>query len=143
MSRVASPAVDLIVFICSATDKSLRDQHLDELIRLYYAKFAEIIRLCGSNPDTLYTFDDLQAQLKSHSVHGVLLSPFFISASVSEANDMVDMDEMAENFENQVHQEENWSKFSKKSQEMYVQRMSDILDDAIKYGWMDDYFDKE
>lgn len=63
LHRYCSPAVDLIDFIFTTSDKELRAKHYHSLIRLYYDQLALNIRLLGSDPAKIFTFEDLQSDL--------------------------------------------------------------------------------
>lgn len=136
MSRVSSPAVDLGYFLFSSTEKSLRDRHWDELLRLYYSKFSDIMRRCGTDPDKFYTFDDLLGQLRDHAVFGVLCAPILISVMVAEPDQLVNVDEMVQNENDQEH---HLAVLDTRTEAMFKQRISDVMVDAIEYGWLSDY----
>lgn len=137
LSRISSPAVDLSYFLFSSTEKKFRDQHLDELIRLYYDRFAEIIQRCGSDPLKLYTFNDLQAQMRSHSVYGVLTAPILISIMVADPEQLVNLDEM-DDLQSDDH-ENHLAILDKRTESKFEQRLVDVVNDAIAYGWLPDY----
>lgn len=43
-SRYASPATDIILSLFACTRRSLREKHLDELVKIYYESLSSFLR---------------------------------------------------------------------------------------------------
>ena len=55
LARCSSPVLDLSFFIYSCTDKSVRDNHFDDLLRIYHEELSKTIKNLGSDPEKLYS----------------------------------------------------------------------------------------
>lgn len=130
-ARPMSPADDFVMYLCSTTEKSLRDKHYDEFLHIYYDSLAEIVRLCNSDPEKLFKFDDFIGTLSKYGDYGVAEAALTISLMYA-----VDEKELASDVQpvedGEIH---HYARMSKDSEELYKQRLEDVLDDARKYGW--------
>lgn len=138
MTRMGSPALDLTIFLFSTTDKSLRDQHLTELLQVYYDALAETLTASGSDPEKLFTFGDLEQQLKQFSAYALTLAPALQALIISSGENISDMDEYADAL-SQGNTENNdfFVKFDENSRPAFVKRLGDVIDDAERMGWID------
>lgn len=118
----------------SSTTKTLRDRHYDEFIRIYYKNLSDIIRACGSEPNKLFTFAQLQAQLKEFGEYGVVFAPMLLSVLVSEPKNIVNMDELAETMDGDTPK--LMATLDASSEIAFKQRLKDVLADARTYGWI-------
>lgn len=137
MSRMGSPAVDLSYFLFSSTEKSLRDNHLMELLHVYYDALAEMITACGSDPEKLFTFGDLEQQLKQFGVFALTTAPFLQAIMVSSVENFTDIDEYTDALsQGNAENPQFWVKFDEKSRPLFVERLGDVIDDAVRLGWI-------
>lgn len=135
-SRPASPADDLIMFLCSTTEKKLRDEHYHDLLKSYHDSLTEIVQRCNSDPEKLFTFEDLQTQLAPFGTYGVIEAPLTVSLLVADSSSFNDMNTFAENVKSGDGSEETQlAQLNPRTEELYKQRLTDVLDDARKYGW--------
>lgn len=140
--RYASPALDIAYFLCSSTDKRLRDAHLDELLRLYHANAARMIeQVCGTAAgDTpAFTFEQLHAELREYGRYGVLMAPILLQAMCADGEQIVDMDDMAGRLNGSELGKEEEMQFAQlegAALERYRQRLVDVIDDALRWGWL-------
>lgn len=118
----------------SSTTKALRDRHYDDFIRIYYKNLSDIIRACGSEPDKLFTFTDLQAQLREFGVYGVVFAPMLLSIIVSEPKNIANMDELSENMDDDIPKD--MATFDASSEIAFKERLRDVIADARTYGWI-------
>lgn len=118
----------------SSTTKALRDRHYDEFIRIYYKNLSDIIRACGSEPEKLFTFADLQAQLKEFGVYGVVFAPMLLSIIVSDPKNIANMDELAENMDGDTPK--HMATLDASSEITFKERLRDVLADARSFGWI-------
>ncbi|XP_055308855.1 uncharacterized oxidoreductase dhs-27-like [Sitodiplosis mosellana] len=88
--RHGSPAIDIAANIFTSTDKSLRDDEYENLLQLYYNTLSKTVKLLGSNPDELFTFENLQSELKRCGIYALLLSPLSIQVSQADASQLAE-----------------------------------------------------
>lgn len=116
----------------SSTAKPLRDKHFDEFLQIYYTNLANTLRACGSDPESLFTFENLQEELKKFGHYGLTMAPMLLSIIVNDASNIVQMDDFADN----LNESKTMAKFDKKSEEIYVSRVTDVITDGKAYGWL-------
>lgn len=134
MSRLGSPALDIAHFLMTSTTKPLRDKHFDEFLRIYYNALAATLRTCGSDPDKLFTFENLQNELKQFARFAVTVAPMMLQVIVSDANDIVAMDDYAATIDDGAR---DMATFDDSSEARYLNRVSDAINDARMYGWIE------
>lgn len=134
-SRPASPADDFVMYICSSTEKQLRDEYYKDLLGIYYDSLADIVRRCESDPEKLFTYEDLEAQLAPFGIYGVMEAPLTVSLMVADFSSNADKDTNEENLGNKDKEEGHMTSFDPRTEDKYKQRLSDVLEDARKYGW--------
>lgn len=135
-ARPMSPADDFVMYLCSSTEKPLRDQHYDEFLHIYYDSLAAIVRRCGSDPDKLFTFDDFRGTLQTYGDYGVLEAALTVSIMVTDdgvpsADGRTKSDERLEPAEEDGH----FVYFTPREEELYRKRLGDVLADARRYKW--------
>lgn len=126
------------MFLCSTTEKKLRDEHYHDLLKSYHESLTEIIQRCNSDPEKLFTFGELEAQLKPFGTYGVIEAPLTISLMVADSANIADMESFAENVkegDSESPEGNQLAHLSQKTEELYKQRLTDVLEDARKYGW--------
>lgn len=137
LSRVSSPAMDISLFLFSSTNKSLRDKHLDEFLQIYYASFASILQTLGSDPDVLYPEAELQRQLRQFGIHGVTQSPVLVPLIIADSSECPNYDDLAENMSEGAIDTGSMKHLNGAKVKEFGQRMNDMLDDARRYGWLE------
>lgn len=124
------------MFLCSTTEKKLRDEHYHDLLKSYHDSLVGIIRRCNSDPEKLFTFEELQSQLSPFGTYGVMEAPLTISLMVADAANISDMNAFAETVkEGNTSEAGQVAHLSAQAEELYKQRLTDVLEDARKYGW--------
>lgn len=136
--RLCSPALDLAFFICSSTDRTLRERHLDDLLHVYHRNLSDLCRRCGSDADQLLPYVELQNQLRQFARYGVVMAPLLMQSIVSDASSIVDMDALAAELSKSVIDSSTieFMRFDAVSLAKYRQRLSDAIEDAQRYGWI-------
>lgn len=130
IAQYCTPAADVSYFLFTSTEKCLRDQHYDDLIRIYYDSLAELINRCGSDASKLFTFDNLQEQLKRFGKYGIVMAPMLMQVITVQPNDIPDLDEMARNAGNETSEQlENVDGWVNQSNPVYHKRMSEVIRD--------------
>lgn len=125
-ARAGSPALDLAYFIFTCTDKPLRDQYYDHLIREYYESLSSFLRELGSDPDKLFPFEVLQEHLKKFCVFGLFVAITILYGVISEAEELPDFNNMT-GLED-LHIES-------KNVQWYNTRIRGVILDFIKFGY--------
>lgn len=137
LARVSSPAVDISNYLISATEKPLRDAHMEEFLSIYYNNFANTIRSTGSNPDLIYPLTEFKLQMQTHSIYGLLLAPILLSIMVSNASDIANMDDLSEAVaKGEADSASSMVQLDKKTENLFVGRLKAVIDDARTYGWL-------
>lgn len=114
-----SPAYDLIHNIFNSTDKPLRDKEYNNLIAIYYESLSQTIKLLDSDPEKLFTFENLKEELKRYGNFALIVTPLFIlSAQIKLNESNTDETGMSEN--NQLE---------------YDRRINGLLEDVINMGY--------
>lgn len=117
----------------SSTCSELRQKHYNDFIQIYYKNLTEIIRHCGSNPGQLFTFSDLQNQLKKFGFYGVAVAPILLEIMTATPNSFIDLDSLAED---QNSSELSLATYDELSTTIYRQKLMEALVDAEKYEWI-------
>lgn len=136
MSRLGSPVLDLCYFFMTSTHKPLRDKHFDELLHIYHDSVCDTVSACGSDPSKLFTFSDLQEQFRKFGKYGLTMAPVLIEIMVSEAKNIVEMDVFAADIEKNGTKDKFFVQFDDRSRRAFITRMSGVIRDAVKYGWI-------
>lgn len=131
ITQWCSPAMDLSHYIFSSTEKELRDEHYDDLLRVYYESLSVLLRRLGSDSEKLFKFSDLQDQLRKFGRYGLIMSPMVIMISMAKPEDIPDMDQIAEDQQN----EDNYDGMKKTDDLGYKKRMADVIRDFFTYGF--------
>lgn len=132
-SRYASPALDVLYHLVTSTRKPLRDQSYNDLLNIYYSSLSGTVRRLGSDPEKLFRFSDLQAELKAYGkfaiITGVLLLPFILA----QQGDITDLEEYAEG----LLKEEKVSILRPQGigNEIYVKTINEVVADIVNYGY--------
>lgn len=133
ISRYGSPALDILYYIFSATDKETRDQHFDNLLHLYYDALSKIVRRLGSDPDKLFTFNDLQNQLKVCGKFAITMPPLLLQVMMADANDVRNLDELCVEMDNSDDKNATLiTGINGKTKAEYTRRIKGLLDDILR-----------
>lgn len=130
MARVGSPVLDLAHFLFTSTDKKLRDQHYDSLIKEYHHSLSSFLRELGSNPEVLFPFHVFQEHLKIFSVYGLFMAIQVLYFMLSDQEEIPDV----HNFKSEEDAMEHM-KYVPKNIDQYTTRMKDIIIDLDKFGY--------
>ncbi|KAL4702698.1 hypothetical protein ACJJTC_011563 [Scirpophaga incertulas] len=67
VTRMCSPAFDILYLITSSVDSDLRRIHFTDLLNIYYDKFSEILRNVGMKSSVVYPRQKFESDLKTVS----------------------------------------------------------------------------
>lgn len=135
ISRYSSPALDLLYNIFGGTDKKFRDRHYEQLLQTYYASLSGIVRKLGSNPDKLFTYKDLQDELKKFAQLAVFCAPMIIQIRVANAKDVRDLDEYSDAIEN-GEDADLLNEFDENTQAIFSKLINEFISDLFDYGYI-------
>lgn len=133
--RYISPAIDLVYNIFTSTDKALRDKEYENLLRLYHESLSHTVKLLGSDPDQLFTFVNLQDELKSCGTYAFLLAPMLLQVSLADSSELSNLDEMSDRIAEGEKGHELITGLDEKAQQAFSQRLNDVFDHLFKLGY--------
>ncbi len=137
VARYSSPALDLVHFLFSSTDKKLRDEHFDELIGIYHHSLKELLDHLGGDTISQFPYTALLRQLKRFGKFGVMMATFIVPALQTKSEDLPDMDFMAEKMEQKdIEAMTAVMEKLRGTSGPIEDRMRDIIYDAIRYGYL-------
>lgn len=135
-ARMGSPMLDVMYYLFTSTERSLRDQHLDELLRVYHTACCGVITACGSVAEQLFTFEQLQQQMGEFGIQGFAMATLIVGIMVSESENILDMDEYANEMDAKIKNGEDpkgyFLKFDERSKALFGERFGAVIDDAIR-----------
>lgn len=91
--RYSSPATDLMYCIFTSTDKATRDKEFDYLLRIYYDRLSKNIQKLGSDPNVLYSYEQLKRELPLCGDFLLVLLPMLTQLSLVEARNASEVDD--------------------------------------------------
>lgn len=62
--QISSPLMDLMYFLVLSSDKEFRSKHYHQLLDLYYSELSSNLKRLHVDPETVYTKDDFQHDVK-------------------------------------------------------------------------------
>lgn len=127
--------MDLLYNIFSGTDKELRDEHFETLLKTYYSSLSKTIQRLGSDPHKLYTFENLKMEMKKFGKFALLTGPMIIQIRIANAKDIRDLDEYSELVDNGV-EADLLNDFDENTQLVYSKEINDLVNDLLKYGYV-------
>lgn len=130
-----SPAVDITFNLFTSTDKVLRDKEYDNLIKLYYNSMSNTVRLLGSDPDELFTYEDLLSELKRCGIYALLLVPLVLQVLLANSSEIPNFDEMCDKAVEGNGQIGLVTGLSGEGQSEFVRRINEIFEDVINLGY--------
>ncbi|XP_034251924.1 uncharacterized protein LOC117651728 [Thrips palmi] len=85
MSRAGPTALDLASLLLPCTEKAMRDEHWEDLLRGYHAELQSVLRTAGcKDPDAVYSWTHLMDCLKKVAPHGFMIAPVLLHAQFAD-----------------------------------------------------------
>lgn len=119
----ASPVCDISYFLFTCTDKDFRDQHYDNVIKIYYYNLCSHLTDLGCDPEKFLPFYILEAELKRYSVVGLYLSILALMTMLRDEDETEGSDS--------------------RNQDIYNERVRDVILDFSQKGYFDFLFPKK
>lgn len=136
IARYGPPVFDLLYNIFSSTDKQGRKEHYETLLKTYYKSLSDMVQKLGSDPKKLYTFENLESQMRRFGKFALLFGPMIIQIRVAKAKDVGDLDEYSERVEN--GEEPDLIQFSDEDTvKQYTTWINDLVTDLVNYGYVE------
>lgn len=137
-TRYCSPVNDLTYFIFICTDKSLREKHFDDLIKIYYQSLSKLLNRLGGDAESQFPFKTFLDHLKKFGKSGVLSGCCAISLLYFKADKMGAIAEKLQNFDRNEILEiiEMYKELNKDDIDEINQRIRDIIHDGVKLGYL-------
>lgn len=107
-------------------------------MELYHNSLSNTVKLLGSNPDGLFTLNDLKNELRICGNYAVLLAPMLIQISLADSGEMSNLDEISDKIAEGETRQELITGLNDKAQQEYDERINDVMDDLIQLK----YFNK-
>lgn len=142
ISRYVSPVLDLVYFIFASTDKDFRDNHYHDLIRVYHDTLTKLLKRLGEDPEQLFSFEDLQKQLKKFGRFGLPMALMLVPMITTQTQDLPDMDKLAElmeEFKKGDQMSDEAKEFMEKGNESakrVAARTHGVAIDMVRFGYM-------
>lgn len=102
---------------------------------------SDTIQKLGSDPEKLFTYDDLQSELRYLGDFALLTGPFIAQIIVANAKDIGNLDDYSERIVN-GEMVDLLSKFDDCTQKKYDDIANGIVTDLIDYGYIEDQINK-
>lgn len=134
MIRYVSPAIDLCNNIFTSTDKALRDKEYLNLLKHYHNSLSRTIRLLGSDPEKLFTFDNLLDEMKKCGTYALLVAPMHIHIAAVGESEKVDMNESRDEKDGPHSTKE----LSVNVEEEYERKLNDVIGDIVDLGYFNE-----
>ena len=118
--------MDLLFYLATSTDKDIRRDHWHALIGVYYATFSKTLTTLGSDPQKLFTFEDLQADLRRLAPVVFIYTPVIYTELLAHDHDFVEGSD-TEIFAVSVDDS---------TVQAFTKRVNDIADDFVEFGYI-------
>lgn len=132
--RYVSPAIDLLYNLFTSTDGPIRKSDYQNLLKCYHASLSLTIRRLGSDPEALFSFNDLQNELKRFGRFAFLISPLMLRIMLADPKDIRNYEDMKNN-EEELKNVKTYGLSSADAEKVYQQRINEVIGDLIDYGY--------
>lgn len=95
----------------------------------------ETIRKLGSDPEKLFTFENLQSQLRKFGEHILLFGPVILSVRMAKAENMENLDEYAERMERD-EDADLLNDYDDETQTEFTRLVNDLITDLVNYCYV-------
>lgn len=96
------------------------------------------MELLGSNPNEMFTYENLQSELKEYGNFALVMASMLIQISQADSNEIVNLDEISDKMAGGECRQELITDLKEQSKIIYAQRLSDVIEDIIRL----DYYKK-
>ncbi|KXJ79322.1 hypothetical protein RP20_CCG001259 [Aedes albopictus] len=137
IARYASPVLDLMYFLFTASTKRLRDQHYETFLNVYHQSLSDFLRRLGSDPEKLFPRTALDEQLRQFGRFGLLMAVMLLPIITTKSEDVPDLEEMAEKMESGADLAGDMDKFrSESTEDIYKEKIVGCCQDMVRLGYI-------
>lgn len=133
--RYVPPAIDLIYHIFGATDAQYRKINYENLLMTYYSSLNQTIQKLGSDANKLYTYENLQNQLKKFGKFGVVVAVMIAQGRLAELKDFNDVDDYSERLD-RGEDVNIFRTFEGNTKIKFEAFINDLVTDLVDYGYI-------
>lgn len=128
-------------YLFNCTVKSLRDEHYESFLDVYYKSLSSFLTRLGSDPEKVFPRNVLDQHLKKFGKFGLAMAIMVLPIFTSNPEDTPDMDEIAEKFkdaqDNGVEFKQSDLTFSSANTiGEYTKRMDGVFQDMYRLGYI-------
>ena len=116
----------MLFYLLTSTDKQIRRDHWNALLEVYYDTFARILTKLGSDPQKVFTFEDLQGELKRFGVFAFIATPITLGVLLITPEDAANLSEV----------EVTGASKDPATTKVFSERLNDIVDDLVAFGYI-------
>lgn len=135
-THFSSPALDLLYNIFSSTDKQFREKHFEELLQTYHSSLSTTIEKLGSDPDKLFSYENLQNELKRFGEFTLLVAPMLILVKIANPTDINPMDEYSACVE-RGEDTDLIKDLDEETEEKFGKLFNDLFNDLLDLGYIE------
>ncbi|CAG9564336.1 unnamed protein product [Danaus chrysippus] len=121
--QTGNPVADVMYFIFTGSDKKFREQYFNKSIEHYYEELCKAFKRFGLNPEQVYSREDFDYELKKIKPVGLLSSIFCLLVITADKENVP-----------KVSEELVFDDFAIDPNDLYIERINDIVEDYIKMG---------
>lgn len=137
IARYASPVLDLMYFLFTASTKRFRDKHYETLLDIYHQSLSSFMRRLGSDPEKLFPRKALDDQLKKFGRFGLFMAVMLLPVITTKSEDVPDLEEMAEKMESGADLSAEVDNFRSESTEgIYREKIVGCCQDMVQLGYI-------
>lgn len=89
----------------------------------------------GSDANKLFSYDDLQDQLKKFGSYALIISPMLLHILTTKSEDIPDLDKFAEEMKDKSPEEVMKGFLQSGSHDLYNTRLRDVFQDVLRLGY--------
>lgn len=134
-SRYQPLVLDLFDILFTTSDKDFRHNHYDYSIKYYYNALSESIRRLGSDPEKLFSFGDLQSQLRKFGKYPFILGLISAPMVLPKADAIPDINQVGQNADRNNGGNAYYEPYDEETQSIFHRRVNDLLTDLIDFGF--------
>lgn len=124
--------MDILYLLCGATDKPFRDREYRNLLKHYHRTLSNMLNKLGSDADKLFSFDDLESQLKKFGKFAFVTGPLCIQLTLVNPNDVANLDDIVQSGDTNA---DFIAGFDAETQIEYDKRINGLFSDLIEFGY--------
>ncbi|XP_011699915.1 PREDICTED: uncharacterized protein LOC105457133 [Wasmannia auropunctata] len=133
-ARCASPITDLSFLVYSCTQKSFRDEHYDDILKIYHSELSSAIKSLGSDPEKIYPWDFFMREVKETFIVGLMFSLEAIPFCLLDSSQSFDLDVIIKSNE-AVNIDDVWT-LSNIETSSGRRRLADVIVHAVENGYL-------